>query len=128
MTHTALQVVAVLPYTHTHTYSYCTHASSAARILTRTTHTHTCHPVLLYGVQVSLPPQMAMFACIYSMHRDPGYWPHALDFRPERWLPVSAAWVERGVTGIAQESCQLLHCSTGIRVLMGWFAAQWLVC
>ena len=89
MTHTALQVLAVLPYTHTHTYSYCTHASSAARILTRTA--HTCHPVLLYGVQVSLPTQTAMFACIYSMHRDPSYWPHALDFRPERWLPVSAA-------------------------------------
>jgi hypothetical protein len=39
--------------------------------------------------QILLPPQTALFACIYSMQRDPTYWPHALEFRPERWLPVS---------------------------------------
>lgn len=38
--------------------------------------------------QLWLPPQTALFACIYSMQRDPDYWPHALEFRPERWLPV----------------------------------------
>ena len=38
--------------------------------------------------QVWLPPHTAVFGCIYSFHRDPDYWPHALEFRPERWLTV----------------------------------------
>lgn len=41
-------------------------------------------------VQVWLPQGTAMFACIYSLHRDPDFWPDALEFKPERWLPVRA--------------------------------------
>jgi cytochrome P450 len=48
--------------------------------------------VLLALLQVWLPPQTPLFACIHAYQRDPDFWPLAEQFRPQRWLHVGAAF------------------------------------
>lgn len=39
--------------------------------------------------QVHVPAGASVMSFLYSYQRDPDYWPAPLEFRPERWLPVS---------------------------------------
>jgi cytochrome P450 len=44
---------------------------------------------------VNIPTGTRMRIVIYLLHRNPKYWDNAEEFRPERWLNVSAAETER---------------------------------
>lgn len=47
-----------------------------------------CWPAWM--LQVVLPGNSSIFTGVYSYQRDPDYWPEALEFKPERFLPVGA--------------------------------------
>jgi hypothetical protein len=48
-------------------------------------------PLLLLLLQVHVPAGQQVMSFLYGYQRDPEYWPAALEFRPERWLPVRTA-------------------------------------
>jgi hypothetical protein len=45
-----------------------------------------CFRLLL--LQVTVPAGQQILSFMYGYQRDPAYWPAALEFKPERWLPV----------------------------------------
>lgn len=42
-----------------------------------------------------LPRGSVVLASQYAMHRDPRFWPGALEFRPQRWIGPTGAFDER---------------------------------
>jgi cytochrome P450 len=42
-------------------------------------------------LQVTVPAGQQVMTFLYGYQRDPAYWPAALEFKPERWLPVRPA-------------------------------------
>jgi cytochrome P450 len=50
-----------------------------------------CVPLHLRLLQVTVPAGQQILTFMYGYQRDPAYWPVALEFKPERWLPVRLA-------------------------------------
>ncbi|XP_047493445.1 cytochrome P450 3A4-like [Penaeus chinensis] len=43
------------------------------------------------GTGITIPPGTVVSCPVWTMHRDPKYWPEPEEFRPERFLPENAA-------------------------------------
>lgn len=68
--------------------------------------------------EVHVPAGQQVMSFLYGYQRDPEYWPAALEFRPERWLPEGAALA-------ATSPDAWTPFGSGARMCIGWrFALQ----
>lgn len=62
---------------------------------------------------------MQVRTAIYSMHRDPEYWPRADEFLPARWLPADAPGADPDLALTPQSRAAYMPFGCGTRLCMG---------
>lgn len=73
-------------------------------------------PPILDPASNSMPQGTQLYTAMYLYQRDPAYWPRALEFYPERFLPVRGAREgERGGKGRETEGRGVLRKGRGAR-------------